>query len=184
MVLLESLSLPMGSKALDFGPLPATDDNEYSLDSFKDAKILILIFMCNHCPYVKAIMERLVAIDNDYQDKGVQIVGINSNDPEEYPDDSFFNMKTFMDTYRAEFVYLQDLSQKTAKDYQAQCTPDIYVFNEARELAYHGRIDDNWKDPEAVTRNELREALDTILNGGTVEDQKPSMGCSIKWIQS
>ncbi|MFC1732438.1 thioredoxin family protein [candidate division KSB1 bacterium] len=181
MTLLESLHLPMGSDIIDF-KLPATDDKSYSPSDFADKKILVIIFMCNHCPYVKAVINRLTAIQSDYSDKGIQLIGINANESENYPEDSFESMQKTVEEEGINFVYLRDESQEVAKSYQAQCTPDIYVFDENRRLAYHGRIDDNWQDESSVTKQELREVLDTILSGQPVaEEQKPSMGCSIKW---
>jgi peroxiredoxin len=180
MALLESLKLPLGSPAIDF-TLPGIDEKTYTLDSFKDAKILGVVFMCNHCPYVLAIIERLVQIQDDYSDN-LQLVGINANDATNYPDDSFENMPLFSAEYGMNFPYLHDKTQEVAKAYQAQCTPDIYIFDSERKLAYHGRIDDNWQHPSKVTKKELRDALDALTNGKKPsEAQNPSMGCSIKW---
>lgn len=181
MTLLESLQLPMGSDIIDFS-LPATDGKTYSPSDFADKKALVVIFMCNHCPYVKAVIDRLIAIQADYRDKGIQLIGINANDPTDYPEDSFDSMKLWVVDAGINFIYCQDESQEVAKSYQAQCTPDIYVFDQNKKLAYHGRIDDNWQDESSVTKQELREALDAIVDGQPVTDvQHPSMGCSIKW---
>lgn len=181
MALLESLVLPLGTEIIDF-QLPATDGKEYSPADFADKKVLVIIFMCNHCPYVKAVIDRLISIQADYAEKGVQLIGINSNDPEDYPEDSFESMQAWVEEKGINFVYCQDLSQEVGRAYQAQCTPDIYVFDENRKLAYHGRIDDNWQEPEKVEKHELREALDALVAGNPVpEVQNPSMGCSIKW---
>lgn len=196
MVLLESLKINLGTPA-PFFSLPATDGRRYSLSDFSGvsgvsgasgisgasgAKILIVVFMCNHCPYVRAVLDRLIAIQKDYGDLGVRIVGINSNDSSLYPDDSFENMKVLVAEKGVNFVYLYDESQEVARAYNAQCTPDIFVYDEKRLLVYHGRIDDNWKELSLVMRNELREALDALLAGKSPSsDQKPSMGCSIKW---
>jgi peroxiredoxin len=181
MVLLESFKLTLGEDAHDFS-LSGTDDQTYSLDSFSDAKVLVIIFMCNHCPYVQAVLDRMIQIQADYKDKGVQFVGINSNDAENYPEDSFDGMKQVVEEKGINFPYLFDESQGVARTYQAQCTPDIYVYDQDRKLAYHGRIDDNWQEPENVTKQELREALDALVAGKKpAEDQNPSMGCSIKW---
>lgn len=181
MTLLESLILPMGSPIIDFS-LPATDGKNYSPSDFEDKEVLVVIFMCNHCPYVKGVIDRLIAIQADYADKSVQLVGINANDAEGYPEDSFEAMKEWVVEKGINFVYLRDEDQSVAKAYQAQCTPDIYVFDKSRKLVYHGRIDDNWQDEPAVTKKDLREALDAILAGSPVpKEQHPSMGCSIKW---
>ncbi len=181
MTLLNSLQLPMGTDIIDF-KLPATDGKEYSPSDFADKKALVVVFMCNHCPYVKAVIDRLISVQADYADKGVQLIGINANDPTEYQEDSFDSMKKWVNEIGINFVYCQDESQEVAKAYQAQCTPDIYVFDEQRKLAYHGRIDDSWQHPEAVQKHDLREALDAIISGkSALEAQNPSMGCSIKW---
>ncbi len=181
MTLLKSLQLPMGSDIIDFN-LPATDGKNYSPSDFADKKALIIIFMCNHCPYVQAIMDRLIQLQSDYTGKDVQIIGINSNESDNYPDDSFENMQKVVGEYGINFVYLHDESQEVAKAYQAQCTPDIYVFNQGRKLAYHGRLDDNWQDEGGVQKQGLREALDAMLSGNPVSDEQySSMGCSIKW---
>lgn len=180
-MLLESLPLHLGKEIIPFS-LPATDGKGYGPLDFQDKEILVVIFMCNHCPYIQATIDRMIAIQQDYQAKGVQLIGINANDAENYPDDSFEAMQVWTAEKGMNFPYLYDESQEVAKAYQAQCTPDIYVFDQARLLRYHGRIDDNWKDESAVTKQELREALEALLEGRPVsEDQKPSMGCSIKW---
>ncbi len=181
MTLLESLPLHLGKDIIPFS-LPATDGKGYGPMDFKDKKILVVIFMCNHCPYIKAVIDRLIAIQADYADKEVQLVGINANDSENYPEDSFEAMQEWVEEKGINFPYLHDESQAVAKAYQAQCTPDIFVFDQARKLTYHGRVDDNWKEEDQVTKQDLREALDAILDGNPVsEPQHPSMGCSIKW---
>lgn len=181
MVLLESLKLPMGTTIIDFN-LPATDGKEYSVDNFKDKDVIVIIFMCNHCPYIHAIIDRLISIQSDYGNKGVQLVGINANDANSYPEDSFDAMKEWVQEKGINFVYLHDESQETARAYKAQCTPDIHVFDKARQLVYHGRIDDSWQDESKVTKNELKDALDAILKGDPIsENQNPTIGCSIKW---
>ncbi len=168
MTLLHSLPPPLGPPAINFN-LPGTDGKSYSLRNFADKKALVVIFMCNHCPYVKAILDRLIALQNDYGPKGVQLIGINSNDPVEYPDDSVEAMQQAVREKGINFPYLVDETQEVAHAYLAQCTPDIYVFDHERKLAYHGRLDDN-------------APLDAILTGQKPsEKQAPSMGCSIKW---
>ena len=181
MALLNSKMVPLGTEAIDFD-LPGTDDRNYSLDSFKDKNVLVIIFMCNHCPYVIAVLSRLIAIQNDYADKGVQLVGINPNDTVNYPDDSFENMKKIVREKNVPFPYLIDESQDIARKHDAVCTPDIYVYGEERTLLYRGRIDDNWQEESKVIKKDLREALNAILKGSPVsQNQIPSMGCSIKW---
>lgn len=178
MALLKTPSAAIGSFAPDFS-LPATDGNTYSLDSFADKDVLVVIFMCNHCPYVKAVLERLNTLHERFVARNVQIIGISANDAENYPEDSFEAMQQAP----VDFLYLYDESQEVAKAYGAVCTPDIFVYDKERKLSYRGRIDDNWKEPENVTREELAEAIEKTLQGESIprEDQKSSMGCSIKW---
>jgi peroxiredoxin len=181
MVLLNSLDIPLGHSAKDF-QLPSVDGKQFSLDSFKDAKVLVIMFICNHCPYVKAVEDRYIQIHRDYAAQGVQMVGICSNDPTDYPEDAPEKLLQRWQEKNYGFPYLIDETQDVARDYGAVCTPDIYVFDKGRNLAYHGRIDDNWKEPSKVTHHELREALDLLLAGKRPDsDHFPSMGCSIKW---
>ena len=181
MTLLNSLQLPLGKDIIPFS-LPATNGKGYGPIDFADKKALVIIFMCNHCPYVQAVIDRLIAIQTDYADKGVQLIGINANDSENYPEDSFKAMQEWVEERGINFPYLHDESQEVARSYQAQCTPDIYVFDQAKKLAYHGRIDDNWQEESEVTKQDLREALDAIVDDSPApEPQQPSMGCSIKW---
>lgn len=181
MALLESNMVPLGTPAHDFS-LVSTDGNSYSIDSFNDKKVLVIVFMCNHCPYVKAVLNRLIELQKDYDDKNVQLVGINPNDEENYPEDSIENMKKAVIEKGIPFPYLRDATQEIAKQYNAVCTPDIYVYGKERTLLYRGRIDDNWQDESSVTKRDLRLAIDAILDDSPVsEEQHPSMGCSIKW---
>jgi len=173
--------VPLGTPAPDFN-LPGTDGKTYSLESFKDKKVLVVIFMCNLCPYVKAILRRLINLQNDYEKQSVQLVGINANDVNKYPDDSPESMKALAEKKDLPFPYLFDASQETAKAYNAVCTPDIYVYGEERKLLYRGRVDDNWQHPDEITRHDLKDAIEAILAGQPVsDDQVSSMGCSIKW---
>jgi peroxiredoxin len=179
MALMHSIMVPLETPAVDF-KLPGVDGKTYSLESFSEKKILVVIFMCNHCPYVKAVLQRL--IDLQKETGGVQLVGINSNDAERYPDDSFENMHKTTEKKGINFPYLFDVSQETAKAYSAVCTPDIYVYGPERKLLYRGRIDDNWENEEKVTRRDLQEALDCIAAEQEVSNEQiPAMGCSIKW---
>jgi len=183
MVLLESERISMGEVASDFNLL-GVDGREYSLSSFDDKRVLIVMFICNHCPYVHAVIDRIVSIQNDYFDRGVALIAINSNDALAYPDDDFEHMKSFASQYGLK-IYLHDESQEVARTYNAQCTPDMFVYKKDEvdwKLVYHGRIDDNWKDEKAVVKHEMREALDSLLRGNEPNlEQNPSMGCSIKW---
>ena len=181
MALLYSSAIPFGAPAPDFA-LPGIDGKTYTLTSFADKKALVVIFMCNHCPYVQACWDRLIALQKEFGPQGVQLVGINSNDATAYPNDRFELMKEFAAKKGHNFPYLCDASQEVAKVYGAVCTPDIFVYDETRGLAYHGRLDDNWKEPEKVTRRELAEALTALVEGKKPAiEQQPSMGCSIKW---
>ena len=178
---LHSTMVPLGTVAHDF-ELHGTNGKTYSLNSFTDKEIIVIIFMCNHCPYVKAVLKRLIDLQNEFSDRGVQLVGINPNDMTRYPDDSLDNMKIIAKEKKISFPYLIDPSQKTAKEYDAVCTPDLYVYGKERKLLYRGRIDDNWEHPEKVTRQDLKLALENILSEQLVaNEQIPSMGCSIKW---
>ncbi|MCH8156224.1 MAG: thioredoxin family protein, partial [Nitrospinae bacterium] len=145
-------------------------------------KILVLIFLCNHCPYLKAVLQLLIDLQANFAERGVQLAGINSNDAERYPDDSFDNMKITAGKAGISFPYLFDETQEVARTYDAVCTPDLYVYGEERKLLYRGRIDDNWEQAEKVTRQDLKSALENILAGQPIpKEQIPSMGCSIKW---
>ena len=182
MALLESLQLPLGTRIIPF-QLPATDGKIYSADDFASAKVLVVVFTCNHCPYAQAAEPYLLDLARQYQPQ-VQFVAINANDVTEYPDDSFEKMQQRTVEKHYPFPYLQDESQDVAKAYQAQCTPDIYVFDQDRRLAYHGRINNVRKTGDEATTHELQDALDALLTGELVDsNQKPSMGCSIKWKQ-
>jgi|SRR3989344_390759 len=177
----KSLKLKIGDKAPDFN-LKGVDDKNYSLNDFKNNKILVVVFMCNHCPYVQAYVERLIKIQKEFSDKSVQLVGINSNDESLYPEDSFEKMKVYARIRGFGFPYLRDAEQETAKDYGAQCTPEIFVFGVEREMRYHGRVDDNYQDSNAVKSPELRNAISALAKGEKVPvEMTPAIGCSIKW---
>jgi len=181
MPVMHSKGMPLGTPAPSFS-LPGVDGETRSLESFSDAQLLVVVFTCNHCPYAKASEDRLIEIQNDYRSKGVQLVAINPNDADKYPDDSFEAMKARASEKQFNFPYLRDESQEVARAYDAACTPDIFVFDSDRKLIYNGRIDDNWQEPEKVTRKDLRAVLDAALEGRSVDfEHVPSMGCSIKW---
>lgn len=178
------LDLAQDFRAPDFNLL-GTDNKYYTLQSFPK-KILVLIFMCNHCPYVQAVLPRLNNLAAEFQPKGVQFIGINVNDATDYPEDSFAKMQaatTGGPQAKVRFLYLRDESQQVAESYRAVCTPDIFVFDQEHRLQYHGRVDDNWQNPGAVQQEDLREALVKILQGEKVaaSSWQPSLGCSIKW---
>ena len=180
-----SLTTPIcdfGWQAPDFD-LPGTDGKRHTLASTKGPNGLLVMFICNHCPYVKAVRERLIRDAKELQDLGVGVVAINSNDATNYPDDSFDNMKKIAEQYEYPFPYLFDESQAVAKAYGAVCTPDFFGFNGKLELQYRGRLDESRKEtaPESV-RRDLFEAMQQVSRTGQgPAEQIPSMGCSIKW---
>jgi len=181
MVLLHSEKKGLGTPAPDFA-LTGVDGQKYSLARFKDKNALVVLFICNHCPYVKAVEDRILQIARDYAAKSVQLVGICSNDPTDYPEDLPENLRKRWKDKDYRFPYLIDEGQDAARAYGAVCTPDIFVYDKNRRLAYHGRLDDSWQDPKKVTRQDLRIAIDMLLAGKKPSsDQIPSMGCSIKW---
>lgn len=184
MALTYSSASKLGSKAPPFN-LPGVDGKLYMLDSFHESKALLVIFMCNHCPYVIAVQDRINDLAKKYGKKGLAVIGINPNDPEKYPEDSMEAMQVRAREKDYQFAYVQDLSQKVAKEYDAVCTPDPYLYENVNGdflLRYRGRIDDSWKDPTQVKKRDLAEAIEAILGNKTVKvEQTPSMGCSIKW---
>jgi peroxiredoxin len=174
--------LPLGTEAPDFS-LPDTDGHTVSLADFADAKALVVVFMCNHCPFVKHVIDGFVKLVKEYQTKGVAFVGINANDVDSYPEDRPENMSRFARDKGFTFPYLFDATQEAAKRYHAACTPDFFVFDQGRRLVYRGQMDDSRPGRnEPVTGADLRAALDAVLRGEAVPDeQRPSMGCNIKW---
>lgn len=176
------MMLPLGTVAPDF-LLPDTEGRMVSLSDFAGAPAYLVMFICNHCPYVKHIRSSLAALCREYQAKGVAIVGINSNDVERYPDDSPERMKEEVRSAGYTFPYLFDATQEVAKAYRAACTPDFFLFDRDRKLVYRGQYDDSRPgNGIPVTGRDLRAALDAVLAGRPVPaDQKPSVGCNIKW---
>lgn len=165
--------------------LPGVDGKSYQDKSFSGAKALVIMFICNHCPYVKAIEDRIIETAREYASKGVQFVAICANDPDDYPEDSFAELRKRAELKRYPFPYLHDLDQQVARRFQAVCTPDFFVYDRRLRLAYRGRLDDSWKDSAKVRQRELALALEEILKGKLpTEPQVPSMGCSIKWRKS
>ena len=180
MVLLESEgSLKTGDIAPDFS-LKGVDDKIHSLNDYTQ-KGLLVIFMCNHCPYVKAKIEAIKEIHEKFKGQ-ISLVGINSNDSEKYPDDSFDSMKTVVDEKGIAFDYLVDETQEIAKKYGAVCTPDPFLFDSNRKLVFHGRIDDAM-NPDVIAKERVMiNNIEKFLNGEKIEkDFDPSIGCSIKW---
>ena len=179
MALTESTMVKLGSVAPYFN-LPDTLGKNVSIEDF-DSELLIIVFTCNHCPYAKAVEERLIKLGKEYKND-VDFVLISSNDSENYPEDSPKKMAERHTEKGYPFPYLYDETQEVAKAYGAVCTPDIFLYNEDRKLEYRGRIDDNWQNPEQVEREELKMAIEAVLNGKSIDfEQKPSMGCNIKW---
>ena len=177
----KNLKISIGDKVPDF-KLPGVDGKAYSFIDFKSKKFLVIIFMCNHCPYVLGYVERIKALQNDYGIKGVQVVGINANDQINYPDDSFEKMIFMSKEKKLNFPYLRDEDQHVAASYGAQCTPECFILDGERKLRYHGRIDDNHKDENAVKTFDLRNAINNLLHGEKViVPLTPAFGCSIKW---
>ena len=181
MVLLESkVSLQTGDMAPDF-ELLGVDDKQHSLSNYKDYKGLLVIFMCNHCPYVKAKIDAIKEIHEKFKDR-IALVGINSNDSTEYPDDSFENMKIIAQEKEIKFDYLVDGDQEIAKRYGAVCTPDPFLFDSERKLVFHGRIDNAMKPEDTATEKTMIDNIQKFLDGEKIEkDFDPSIGCSIKW---
>ena len=173
-----------GWQAPDFS-LPGVDGKTYTLDDVKGENGTLVVFMCNHCPYVLAVLERLIRDVKDLQTKGIGVVAINSNDPVQYPADSFDNMKVMAADNAFPFPYLFDESQEVARTYDAVCTPDFFGFDANAGLQYRGRLDASRKEtaPEDA-RRDLFEAMSQVAETGHgPKDQIPSMGCSIKWRQ-
>ncbi len=182
MVMTASQMLPLGTKAPAFR-LPDPSGTLVSLDDHPQAKAYLVVFMCNHCPFVQHMRAELAALGNELPERGGVMVGINSNDFEKYPQDSPARMKDEAETYGYTFPYLIDADQEVAKAYLAACTPDFYLFDAERRLVYRGQLDDSRpSNGKPVTGADLRAAIDAVLEGRQVdEDQAPSIGCNIKW---
>jgi peroxiredoxin len=170
-----------GAPALPF-TLPGTDDLNHALSDYCDNAVLVLIFSCNHCPYVRAWEDRMIEIQSDYEHRGVQLIVINANDVTKYPEDSFPKMKERVKNKGYNFPYLYDETQEVARSYGAERTPEVFVFDQQRTLRYHGAIDDNFQEPDNVSKTYLRDTLDALLAGETppMAETRP-VGCTIKW---
>ena len=181
MVLLESTALELGMTMPRF-ELSTPDGTAHTSESLIGNKGLLIVFTCNHCPYAIAIWERLIALSHWAKPLSINTVAINPNINPNYPDDSPEAMAKKITEWGIPFPYLVDPKQETARDYQAQCTPDLYLLNGHNELAYHGRLDDNWQQPDLVTKQKLKEAMTALSQDKPITvTQYPSMGCSIKW---
>jgi peroxiredoxin len=178
----ESTMLALGTTAPDFA-LPDTNGKTVRRDDFDGSKALLIMFICNHCPFVKLVREELARVGTEYQAKGVAVVGINANDADHYPDDRPEMMIEEVKQTGYTFPYLYDETQEVAKAYRAACTPDFFLFDANRALAYRGQFDDARPgNGKPVTGADLRAALEAVLAGKPVPArQKPSLGCNVKW---
>ena len=175
--------LEQAANAPDFNDLQGADGKRYSLHAFDDKPVLVVMFTCNHCPYVVSYEDRMVAIQRDYAGKGVQLVAINANDDKAYPEDGYPQMVKRAKDKGFNFPYIRDPDQKVAEAYGAVCTPHVFAFDKDRKLRYRGRIDDS-RDPKAVRSNDLRNAVDDMLAGRSVKEAETRpFGCSIKWME-
>lgn len=181
MVVMESqIVLKTGDSAPEF-ELLGVDDKKHTFSSYKGSEAVLVIFMCNHCPYVKAKVGAINEIHNRFQGR-VAVVGINSNDAVAYPDDSFDSMKKFTQEKGIKFSYLVDDTQEVAKKYGAICTPDPFLFNKEGKLVFHGRIDNAMKPEDTATEKTMIANIERLLEGKPIaKDFDPSIGCSIKW---
>ncbi len=176
-----AFTLEIGQQAPDFD-LPGVDGRNYSLKDFENAPVLVVFFTCNHCPYVVGSEQRIKALHDEYHPKGVDWVGINSNETENHPTDDFEHMKQRAETDGIRYPYLRDESQEVARAYGALRTPHFFVFDSDRKLRYTGRLDDNPRNASKATTHELKDALDALLEGG--EPPMPltnPIGCNVKW---
>ncbi|NET00351.1 MAG: thioredoxin family protein [Sphaerospermopsis sp. SIO1G1] len=183
MVLTASTMLPIGTKAPDFKLPEVVSGKEISLATFADKKALLVIFICRHCPFVKHIQTELANLGNDYFNGGLGIVGISSNDAQTHPNDAPDSLKAMSEELGFKFPLCYDESQETAKAYTAACTPDFFLFDTEGKLVYRGQLDDSRpSNGKPVTGKDLRAAIDLVLNNQPVTiEQKPSVGCNIKW---
>jgi peroxiredoxin len=181
-----SVMTPLGKKAPDFNLPDTVSDNNLSLQQLKGSVATVVMFICNHCPFVKHVNPQLVQMANEYISKGIQFVAISSNDAAGYPEDGPEQMKLVAKQLQYPFPYLYDATQEVAKAYEAACTPDFFIFNNALQLVYRGQLDGSRPgNGVPVTGEDMREALDHLIKGEAVqEDQRPSIGCNIKWRES
>ena len=181
MALMESIKIALGTAMPDF-ELMDPYGKIYKGSQVYGKKGLLVAFTCNHCPYAQAIWPRLIHLAQEASKLGVNTVGINPNIHPGYPDDAPAKMKEKIKEWGIGFPYLVDETQEIARAFQAQCTPDLYLFDSNHRLVYHGRLDDNWKDETQVKKQELKEAIENLAVGKPIsQKQFPAMGCSIKW---
>ena len=182
MALTLSKMMDLGTEAPNFALTDTVSGQVVSLADLKSEVATVVLFICNHCPYVKHINSKLVEVANKYKTKGVRFVAISSNDVETYPQDSPDNMKKVANEEKYPFPYLYDETQEVAKAYEAECTPDIFVFDAELKCVYRGQFDDSRPNKGVATGKDLSDALDSIIAGEKVsKEQKPSVGCNIKW---
>ena len=173
--------LPIGTTAPDYF-LPDVNGQEISLEDFQNKKAYLIAFICVHCPYVKHLEKEFAVLANEYQNKNVAVIAINSNDADYDSDDDIAGMRRQASKLNFEFPYLVDESQEVAHAYQAACTPDFYIFDQNKKLVYRGQFDDTRPGQGTPTGKDLQDALDALINNQPVtENQKPSSGCNIKW---
>jgi thiol-disulfide isomerase/thioredoxin len=178
-----STMLPLGTEAPEFNLTDVITGKKLSLTDFSGKTLLLVMFICRHCPYVKHVQDQLAEVGFDYVPKNVGIIAVSSNDADHYPDDSPESLREMSRTLKFNFFLCYDESQETAKVYKAACTPEFYLFDQERKLVYRGQLDDSRpKNDLPVTGKDLRAALDAALAGkAPMQDQKPSIGCNIKW---
>ncbi len=181
MALLESILVKLGTPIVDF-ELKDPHGKLYKSSELFGERGLLVVFTCNHCPYAIAVWPRVIRLAKYAKGMRINTVAINPNINPAFPDDAPDKMIEKIKEFGIEFPYLVDEHQTTARAFKAQCTPDIYLFNKDKKLAYHGRIDDNWQDESKITREELKEAMNNMVTGQPIDPvQRPTMGCSIKW---
>ena len=181
MALLESIQIPLGTHISPF-TLKDPEGTVHTSDRLFGSKGLLVAFTCNHCPYAVAVWPRFIRLSHGAKELCINTVAINPNIHPNYPEDAPEKMTQKIKEWRIPFPYLVDESQEVARTFKAQCTPDIYLFNSHKQLVYHGRIDDSWKDESLVTQEDLKIAITQLANEEKISaKQMPSMGCSIKW---
>lgn len=175
--------IPLGTEAPSFSLLDTVSGKTKTLDELKSDQATLIMFICNHCPFVVHVRQELVKLANEYMGRGVSVIAISANDVENYPEDSPQKMTEYAHEYRYPFPYLYDESQNVAKAYDAACTPDFYLFDSSLKLVYRGQLDSSRPGNNIpVTGKDLRAALDAVLTGKKIADnQHPSIGCNIKW---
>lgn len=184
MTLTKSQMQPLGMQAPDFCLMDVVSGRKYSLDDFRNKKALLVMFICRHCPFVKHIQKELAIIGIDYLEKNIGLIAISANDEENYPEDSPDNLKKQAQELGFNFPYLYDEMQNVAKNFTAACTPDFFLFDKSRKLVYRGQLDDSRPGKIWIKTDgrDLRRAIDALLADKDIpKDQKPSIGCNIKW---